>query len=569
MSKKSLLWTLAGIFVVASGLACTQQRGGGQVQVAAAMADPRPEEKDDGNTLIINFTYGSEKEEWIKEVTKTFNSQNNRQGGKRIKVNAVPMGSGECIDEILDGKQRVHIVSPASNAFIVLGNDQSKQKTGKPLVGKTKNLVLSPVVIGMWKPMAEKLGWPNKVGWADIKKLAEDKDGWGSLDRPQWGSFKFGHTHPDFSNSGLISVLAEVYAGAGKTEDLTVDDVNKSADFLKAIEKSVVHYGSSTGFFSKKMFSNGPEYLSAAVMYENMVIESYDNKKYKNLAFPVVAVYPSEGTFWSDHPIGIVQRDYNDDNHQQAAQKYIDFLMEEKQQKTAMKTGFRPGLESIPVDSPIDSDHGVNPKEPAKELQTPKAEVIREAVKLWKTNKKPAQVVIVMDTSGSMRLEGRMTNAKAGAKQLISMLADQDEVSLLSFSDKPTWVIKDSLNVGKDKAKIIDQIDALIPAGETALYDAVQDAYKYLSSNSKPGYATALVVLTDGEDNKSGQGLNNLVQGVKIDLEKRPIRIFTIAYGSDAKEDVLKKISDATEAKTYKGTPENIKAIFMDIGTFF
>jgi Ca-activated chloride channel homolog len=188
---------------------------------------------------------------------------------------------------------------------------------------------------------------------------------------------------------------------------------------------------------------------------------------------------------------------------------------------------------------------------------------------LWKNNKKPAQIIIVMDTSGSMRLEGRMTNAKAGAKQLVSMLSDQDEVSLLAFSDKVTWVIKDGLNVGKDRAKINEQIDSLIPAGETALYDAIQEGYKQLSSNAKPGYATALVVLTDGEDNKSGLGLNNLTQNVKIDLEKRPIRVFTIAYGSDAKEDVLKKISDATEAKSYKGTPENIKAIFMDIGTFF
>jgi Ca-activated chloride channel family protein len=190
------------------GVGCQQQQG--QVAVAA-LADVRPEEKDDGSTLVINFTYGSEKEAWIAEMTKEFNNQNNRQGGKRIKVVATPMGSGECIDEVLEGKQKVHLVSPASNAFIILGNDTSKQKTGKELVGKTRNLVLSPVVIGMWKPMAEKLGYPNKISWADIRKLADDEKGWGSYDRPQWGSFKFGHTHPDYSNSGLISVLAECY----------------------------------------------------------------------------------------------------------------------------------------------------------------------------------------------------------------------------------------------------------------------------------------------------------------------------------------------------------------------
>src|SRR5262249_53848200 len=106
-------------------------------------------------------------------------------------------------------------------------------------------------------------------------------------------------------------------------------------------------------------------------------------------------------------------------------------------------------------------------------------------------------------------------------------------------------------------------------SGETALYDAILEGYKYLQDNSKAGYATALVVLTDGEDNKSKVKLDQLLKEVKIDYEKRPIRIFCIAYGDDAKIDVLKKISAAAEAQSYAGTPQNIKKVFLDIGTFF
>jgi hypothetical protein len=36
------------------------------------------------------------------------------------------------------------------------------------------------------------------------------------------------------------------------------------------------------------------------------VIESHSQN---NLPFPLVAIYPKEGTFWSDHPIGIVERE--------------------------------------------------------------------------------------------------------------------------------------------------------------------------------------------------------------------------------------------------------------------
>jgi len=32
----------------------------------------------------------------------------------------------------------------------------------------------------------------------------------------QWGQFTFGHTHPDYSNSGLISLFARDYAEVHK-----------------------------------------------------------------------------------------------------------------------------------------------------------------------------------------------------------------------------------------------------------------------------------------------------------------------------------------------------------------
>src|SRR5215470_336122 len=219
------------------------------------------------NRLELTFTYGSEKEKWINEVTAEFNRGNHRTAsGKPIWVQPIPMGSGEAIDEVMEGRRQPHIISPASAAFIKLGNAQSQSKYGKDLIASTDNLVLSPVVIAMWKPMAEAIGWGKKpIGWSDILALARSQKGWEAYGYPQWGSFKFGHTHPQFSNSGLISLFAEVYAASGKTANLTSADVNKprTAEFLTGIEQSVVHYGSSTGFFGRQMFSTGPQYLSA------------------------------------------------------------------------------------------------------------------------------------------------------------------------------------------------------------------------------------------------------------------------------------------------------------------
>ena len=127
-------------------------------------------------SLQLLFPYGSEKEKWITEVTDAFNrSRRQTKGGKTIFVTAKPMGSGESIDEVLGDRIKAHVLSPASAAFIKLGNAKSRTQTGKDLVASTQNLVLSPVVVAMWKPMAEALGWPAKsVGWAEIIALARN-----------------------------------------------------------------------------------------------------------------------------------------------------------------------------------------------------------------------------------------------------------------------------------------------------------------------------------------------------------------------------------------------------------
>jgi len=522
--------------------------------------------------LALTFTYGSEKEKWINEVTTEFNRADHRtSSGKRIYVQAIPMGSGEAIDEVLDGRRQPHLISPASAAFIKLGNAQSQSKYGKDLIASTDNLVLSPVVIAMWKPMAEALGWGKKpIGWSDILSLARSQKGWEAYGYPQWGRFKFGHTHPQFSNSGLISLFAETYAACGKTAGLTVADVDKphTADFLSGIEKSVVHYGSSTGFFGRQMFSTGPQYLSAAVLYENMVTESYSQS---NLPFPVVAIYPKEGTFWSDHPIGVVEREWVTPEHREAAKTYIQYLLQRPEQEKAITYGFRPGAVDVPLASPIDEAHGVDPKEPKTTLEVPSVPVMHAILNLWQQKKKAANVVLVLDTSGSMNDDRKIQNAREGARQLVSLLSEGDRLSLLPFNSKITWASQNLLiKTGRDE--LSRTIDSLFAQGGTALYDSIDTAYQYLLTQN-PGAESdsilSVVVLTDGEDTESKMHLNELMDRIHFDGEIRKIHVFTIAYGKDAKKSILNQIAEATQAKAYEGTPENIVGVFKDISTFF
>ena len=529
---------------------------------------PKPAGPDE---VVLLFPYGSEKKLWIEDVTPAFNAAKKKTSdGKTIRVEPIAMGSGELVDETLSGRMQAHLISPASRAFITLANAKQQAKAGTPLVADAKDLVMSPVVIAMWKPMAEALGWPEKpIGWAEIAEVTRDPAGWGSRGFPQWGRFKFGHTHPEYSNSGLMSVIALAYAGAGKTQGLTQEDLASAAvaKEMAEVQKSIVHYGESTGFFGRKMFSNGPEYLSAAVLYESVVIESYDTAKYQT-PFPVVAIYPKEGTFWTENPCGIVELPYVTATHKEAGKAYIEYLLARPQQEAAMRFGFRPSDVSIPLGSPIDVAHGVNPKEPRTTLETPEAGVIDGSISLWKKNKKRANIVLVLDVSGSMNKEDRIQNARAGATELIDLLADEDTFSLLTFNNKATWLLK-AAPMRENRDKIRKTVSSLTAEGGTALYDAIAEAYTFLQGLGDEGAITAVVVLSDGEDKNSTLKLPNMLKQIAFDPETRNIRIFTIGYGGEADQKIMDQISGATQAKAFKGDTKNIRKVFKEIATFF
>jgi len=195
-----------------------------------------------GGKVTISIVYGSEKKEWLEPLVAQFNAANNQTtDGKIIEVQATAMGSIESVRGIIDGTLQPTVWSPASSVYIPVANAEWRKTHGDDLVtGNPKDLVLSPVVIAMWRPMAQALGWPDKaIGWADVAELATSDEGWSAYGHPEWGQFKFGHTHPDYSNSGIVSIIAEAYAGAGKQRGLTEADLD-AADvraFMTAVER--------------------------------------------------------------------------------------------------------------------------------------------------------------------------------------------------------------------------------------------------------------------------------------------------------------------------------------------
>ncbi|GAC1371511.1 MAG: VWA domain-containing protein [Ktedonobacteraceae bacterium] len=532
------------------------------------------------NPVALTMDYGSEKQAWIEDVVADFNSRNIKACDGPITVKATPKGSGTSMQDILNGTSQPDIWSPAGNVWITLINAKWSAQHGSTLIATgandTPSLVSSPVVIAMWKPQAEALGWPQKaIGWSDIAKLSTDPQGWRAYGHPEFGDFKFGHTHPVYSNSGLDAVIAMNYAATNKQRGLTNEDVaNQSTkDFVATVESSVIHYGDSTGFFANKMFSNGPSYLSATVMYESLVIEANSGKKYPNLPFPVVAIYPKEGTFFSDHPFTILQGSWVTPEKKTAALAFRNFLLDAAQQQKALQYGFRPADTRITLAAPFDMAHGVDVNQPRTLLQVPSANVVQSVLDSWQQQRRRVDVMLILDRSGSMndsiggttKLEG----AKQGLKEFTNLLSNQDELGLTVFSNQAD-IVAPVAPLGPQRQTLLKQIDGILVGGNTRLFDTIGEQVQAIKTLPTK-HIKSVVVLTDGMDNASQLNLNQLTTQVQAQGENagNSIKVFTIAYGSDADTKGLTQIANATGGQEYSGTPQNIKAVYNQISQFF
>jgi Ca-activated chloride channel family protein len=528
-----------------------------------------------GSQVVVSMYYGSEKEEWLVPLVEEFNQAKNKtESGATIVIEAVPMGSIESMRRIVSQDIQPTVWSPASDIVIPLANAAWRAEHSTDLVDENFNyLVLSPVIIAMWQPMAEALGWPEaQLGWQDISQLAISDEGWAAYGYPEWGSFKFGHTHPNFSNSGLVSVIAQAYAGADKQRGLTTQDLSTAElqEFMQDVQSSIIHYGKSTGFFATRMFERGPSYLSAAVMYENLVVAQETKRLSGASSQPaVVAIYPKEGTFWSNHPYTILNAPWVTDEQREAAQIFEDFLLDPQQQEEAIQYGFRPADPSIGLSSPLDPNHGVDTNQPQTVLEVPPADVTSGIQDLWAEVKKPVDVVVVMDTSGSMQGK-KIAAARDSLIEFVDLLDDRDRMQVVLFNTD-IFSMTEMTPVGEKREDLKRRISGVIESGGTRLYDATLEGYQAVEAQGDPGHIRAVVVLSDGMDTDSQLRLEELTAQIGATGEESgtSIKVFTIAFGNDADESVLRQIAEITGGKQYKGDPDSIHEIYAEIETFF
>jgi Ca-activated chloride channel family protein len=557
MRGRILVILLAVVAVAISYSARGESRTGDQ----AVSAEP--------GALHLQFIYSPEKAALMKALVDRFNARRTVVGGRTMFVDGKSMSSGDAEQRIAHGTLKPTIWSPASSLWGRLLNFDADQTWA---AADSPSLMRTPLVIAMWEPMARALGWPAKsVGFADLLRLARSDKGWAAYGHPEFGPFRLVHTNPDFSTSGLSAVAAEYLTATGKTAGLTTRDVGspRARRTVRALERSIVHYGDTTLFVADRMIAEGTGYASAAVMEETTLL---DFNKRRHPGQPrLVALYPTEGTFFSDSPMIVLDAPWVGAEQVRAADVFRRVLAAALTPELAGRYFFRPAGSKAPA-AQISTANGADPAQPRRLLELPEPPVLAAIRRSWRLDRKPANIMLVVDTSQSMADEGRLEHAKAGMKAFLENVQPQDRVGLMAFSTETRPLV--DIGPARRQVPIVRRyIDGLSTEGGTAMYDATAEAVRRVESLPHfRDHINAVVVLTDGDDVNSraftAEQLVTALERRREDPER--VRVYTIAYGPPDSPfaAVLRRIAAAGGGSSSSGT-SNIESIYTNISSFF
>jgi Ca-activated chloride channel family protein len=553
---------------------------------------------DPGDCAVVDMAVSPEKIDLLTDLARTFNRSDEAEvDGECIFVRPQSKSSGLGMSLLVDGWDedangpRPVVWSPASSAWGAILDQRRSEQGEAAMAGEGTPFMLTPLVIAMPQPMAEALGWPDEpLGWADIAQLATDGRGWAAHGHPEWGPFRLGKTNPNFSTSGLSALIAQSYAATGKTEGLTTEDLADQdvVDFATGVESAVVHYGDTTLTFLNNLYradqrGNSLTYASAVAVEEKSVVDYnrgnpdgvlQPGEEPRPPRVPLVAIYPEEGTLYSDNPFFVLDADWVDETERAGAELFQDFVQQPENQERVLEFGFRPGNPDVAIDDPITADNGVDPDQPQTLLEVPEPPVMIELLDRWDEQRKPAQVELLVDVSGSMgdpagddAVPTKLDLAVQAAVAAIDLFSDRDVVGLRIFSteigpngtDEVVELVEPAAMSAGHRRDLTDAIRSLVPTQGTPLYTAVQSTYEAAVADYDPASINAVVLLSDGvnddgvtdDDQEQFDDLLDALGAGSEGTRSEPVRVFPIAYGDDADVSALRSIAEASNAALY------------------
>ncbi|KIK85741.1 VWA domain-containing protein [Pseudomonas sp. W15Feb9B] len=155
----------------------------------------------------------------------------------------------------------------------------------------------------------------------------------------------------------------------------------------------------------------------------------------------------------------------------------------------------------------------------------------------------PANLVFLVDVSGSMDRREGLPLVKSTLKLLVDQLREQDRVSLVVYAGESRVVLEPTS--GREKAKIRTAIEQLTAGGSTAGASGIGLAYQMAQQAFIPKGINRILLATDGDFNVGISDFDSLKQ-MAVDKRKTGISLTTLGFGVDNyNEHLMEQLADA------------------------
>jgi Ca-activated chloride channel family protein len=553
------------------------------------------------NAIIIDIIYSPEFDEAMKIMIPAFNEsyrngknpvtgQNLASGEQPIFVQGVSASSGTTMENIVraisnpnsSSAVRPTIFSPSVSHWLALANFQS----GRDLfdLSDSPATANAPVVMAIWESRLEAIqntvGYED-IGWSELLAVLNSPNGWQDYGIPNGRrTVYYGHTDPFISSTALSTLIAEFYASArldGFTDRrLSLEAVEdpEVVQGVRNIENLIRHYSSRTTEF-RNYIAQGPDYLDFVALEENDLIAINRGLTAYQPPERLVALYPREGTFWHEHPFAVPNAPWVTAEQRAAARVFTDYVLMAEQQTLLMSYGFRPVNPDVALGFPFEEQYGVQPDASRiTVLDVPEPRVIDAVQGSWEFVKKQADILILIDTSGSMEEDDKIEQAKEAALAFLEATEPTNRVGLAVFDDDFRLLVPIDI-LETNRSRLEREIERINADGRTVLYNAIVESIEIMSDLEEEGRIRAVVLLSDGEDTCSeGRcfSLDDAITSIEsTENELNPVILVPVGYGdiSTDLERVLEDLASASNTNWISGDPDNIQNLLQLISSFF
>ncbi len=164
-------------------------------------------------------------------------------------------------------------------------------------------------------------------------------------------------------------------------------------------------------------------------------------------------------------------------------------------------------------------------------------------------NLPPANLVFLIDVSGSMQAPNKLPLVKASLKLLVNQLRPQDRVAMVVYAGAAGLVLPST--PGNDRQKIVSAIDALEAGGSTAGAAGIKLAYQTARENFAEGGNNRVILATDGDFNIGVSSDGELVRIIEKERESG-IFLTVLGYGmGNYKDNKMQKLADSGNGNHY------------------